>query len=44
MNNPLITYWRECRTYVYRWTAAILIFVLFVFVMEGYFDYFDHFR
>jgi hypothetical protein len=44
MNSLLIAYWREWRPYVFRWTAAILIFALFALVMEEYFDYFDHFR
>jgi hypothetical protein len=44
MNRLLIAYWREWRPYIFGWTAAVVIFVLFAFFMEEYFDLFDHFR
>jgi len=44
MNRLLIANWREWRPYIFAWTTATLIFVLFAFVMEEYFDLFDHFR
>jgi len=40
----LIAYWREWRPYIFRWIAAILIFALFAFFMEEYFNYFEYFR
>jgi len=40
----LLAYRPEWRPYVFRWTAAIFIFALFAFVIEEYFDLFDHFR
>lgn len=44
MNDRLTAYWQEWRPTIYRWIAAIVIFVLFAFVMEEYFDFFDRFR
>jgi hypothetical protein len=44
MNNLLTAYWQEWRPAIYRWAAAIVIFALFAFVMEEYFDLFDRFR
>jgi hypothetical protein len=44
MNNLLTACWQEWRPSIYRWAAAILIFVLFALAMEEYFDLFDHFR
>jgi hypothetical protein len=44
MNGLLIACWREWQPYIFAWTAAMLIFVLFALVMEEYFDLFHHFR
>jgi len=44
MNRLVIAYWREWRPSIYRWTAAISIFVLFALAMEAYFNHFDYFR
>jgi outer membrane protein OmpA-like peptidoglycan-associated protein len=41
MNRRLIGYWREWRSDILRWIAAIVIFALFAWVMSVLYDYFS---